>query len=187
MPRIWVIPLQTQVHQLQGRLPPSLSNMLQVASQIHLQAFSRVDMSVRLSQFVIPDTFCTPSPVYPCIKAGVIVTIQVQLLTSDSTAITTTTRTLLSFGVVLELLGILLAICFVQSYHPDEGRPRQAPSTLARLVSGVPIVLILTGIIGLAAALVVETFKVSLSIAIIMSGCLSIGVILCLLAINGRL
>jgi len=121
------------------------------------------------------------------VTAGVIVTIQVQLLTSDSTAITTTTRTLLSFGVVLELLGILLAICFVQSYHPDEGRPRQAPSTLARLVSGVPIVLILTGIIGLAAALVVETFKVSLSIAIIMSGCLSIGVILCLLAINGRL
>jgi len=144
-------------------------------------------MSVRLSQFVIPDTFCIPSHVYPCIKAGVIVTIQVQLLASDSTAITTTTRTLLSFGVVLELLGILLAICFVQSYHPDEGRPRQALSTLARLVSGVPIVLILTGIIGLAAALVVETLKASLSIAFIMSGCLIIGVILCLLVVGGRL
>jgi hypothetical protein len=51
----------------------------------------------------------------------------------------------------------------------------------------VPIVLILTGIIGLAAALVVETLKASLSIAFIMSGCLIIGVILCLLAVGGRL
>jgi len=32
MPQNWVIPLQTQVHQLQGRPPPSLSDMLQVAS-----------------------------------------------------------------------------------------------------------------------------------------------------------
>jgi hypothetical protein len=53
-------------------------------------------------------------PTYPSIEAGIIVTIQIQLLTSDSTAITTTTHTLLSFGIILELLGILLAICFIQ-------------------------------------------------------------------------
>ena len=124
---------------------------------------------------------------YSFIKAGVIVTIQVQLLTSDSMAITTTTRTLLSFGVILELLGILLGICFVQSYHPDEDRPRQAPSTLVRLASGVPIMLILTGIVGLAAALIAETLKTSLSTAFIMSGCVIVGVIVCLLVVNGRL
>ncbi|KIM82154.1 hypothetical protein PILCRDRAFT_820527 [Piloderma croceum F 1598] len=160
----------------------------------------------RICQYNLPfpSTFPHPlnSPLHPAVNTStnffsggyerLVVTVRnvnhLDAPASDSTAITTTTRTLLAFGVVLELLGILLAICFIQSYHPDEGgRPRQAPSTLARLVSGVPIVLILTGIIGLAAALVVETFKVSLSIAIIMSGCLRIGVILCLLAINGRL
>ncbi|KIM82149.1 hypothetical protein PILCRDRAFT_8009 [Piloderma croceum F 1598] len=110
----------------------------------------------RICQYNLPfpSTFPHPlnSPLHPAVNtstnffsggyerlvvtAGVIVTIQIQLLTSDSTAITTTTRTLLAFGVVLELLGILLAICFIQSYHPDEGgRPRQAPSTNNRASS----------------------------------------------------
>ena len=61
---------------------------------------------------------------YSFIEAGVIVTIQVQLLTSDSIH-HHNYRTLHSFGVILELLGILLAICFVQSYHPDEDHPRR--------------------------------------------------------------
>jgi len=116
------------------------------------------------------------------VTAGIIVTIQIQLLTSGSMAIATTTRALLSFGVILELLGILLAICFVQLHHPDERHPLQTQSTLVRLTSGVPNVLILTGIIGLATTLVVETLKTSLSMAVVMSGCIVTvsGVALCL-------
>jgi hypothetical protein len=47
--------------------------------------------------------------------------------------------------------------------------------------------LILTGIVRLAAALIVEMLKTSLSTAFIMSGCVIIGVIVCLLVVNGRL
>ena len=97
-------------------------------------------------------------------------------------AITTTTYALLSFGMILELLGILFAIyfvCFVQCYHSEESRP---PPTLVRLASGVPTVLILTGIIVLAAALVTEMLKTSLGTAIAMSGFLILGVVLCLFA-----
>jgi hypothetical protein len=47
--------------------------------------------------------------------------------------------------------------------------------------------LILTGIVGLAAALIAETLKTSLSTAFIMSGCVIVAVIACLLVVNGRL
>jgi len=116
------------------------------------------------------------------VTAGIILTIQVQLLTTSSMVITTTTRGLLSIGVILELLGILLAICLVHSHHPDESRPPQPLSMLVRIMSGVPIVLILTGIIGLAVALVVETLKTSLSTAVVMGGFIISGIILCILA-----
>jgi hypothetical protein len=96
-------------------------------------------------------------------------------------ATTTTTRALLFFGMIFELLAILLAICFLQSrqYSKDS----QRPSALLRLASGVPIVLLLMGIVGLAAALVVEMLKTSLGMAVAMSGFLIFGTILCLLAL----
>ena len=94
------------------------------------------------------------------------------MLTSGSTATTTTTRALLFIGMTFELLAILLAVTFTQS----------RPSTFLRVTSGLPIVLVLVGIVGLAVALVVEMLKVSVGTAAVMSGFLVIGIILCLLA-----
>ena len=94
--------------------------------------------------------------------------------------ITTATHALLSIGVILELLGILLAICFVHSHHRD---PPQRLSMLVRLTSGVPTVLILTGLIGLAMAFVMETLKTSLSTAVVMGGFIISAIFLCILAL----
>ena len=52
----------------------------------------------------------------------------------------------------------------------------------AHLALGMPIVLVLVGIVVLAAALVVEMLKMSVGIAFAMSGFLAFGIILCLLA-----
>ena len=95
------------------------------------------------------------------------------MLTSGSTATTATTRALLFVGMTSELLAILLAVTFAQS----------RPSAFLHLASGVPIVLVLTGIVGLVVALVVEMLKVSVGMAAAMSGFLAIGIILCLLAL----
>jgi hypothetical protein len=95
-------------------------------------------MSIRLSPFVMSITFYMLF-VSSLLSRGVSsLQFRSSYLQSDSMVITTTTRTLLSFGVILELLGILLAICFIQSYHLDEDSRHQAPF---RLASGVPIVL----------------------------------------------
>jgi hypothetical protein len=117
---------------------------------------------------------------YPSNKAVAIVAIQVQLLTLSTT---TTARTLLSMCMTLELLGILLAICFIQSSNTDEVACSHSLSILVRLALGLPTVLILTGIIGLGAALVVETLQASLGAAVIMSGFLVFGVVCCLLTL----
>jgi uncharacterized membrane-anchored protein len=113
-------------------------------------------------------------------QAGAIITIQLQMLTSGSMATTTTTRALLFFGMTFELLAILLAICFFQSQYYSEGSQR--PPALLRMASGVPVVLVWMGIVGLASALVVEMLKTSLGTAVAMSGFLIFGIILCLLA-----
>jgi len=97
--------------------------------------------------------------------AGTIVTIQVQLLTSGSVAISTTAQVLLSCGMILELLGILLAICFGQYRHSEDNRSSQPSPTLVRLALGAPTVLILAGIVGLVAALIAETLQMSLGTA----------------------
>jgi len=91
-----------------------------------------------------------------------IVAIQVQLISvvADSAA-----HALLSIGLILELLGILLAICFVRTHNVDI-QPR---SSLARLTLRMPTFLIFTGIVGLGAALVVETLQTSLGTAVTMS------------------
>jgi hypothetical protein len=98
-------------------------------------------------------------------------------------ATTTTTRALLFFGMTFELLGILLAICFLQFHqYPEDINSSQLLAMLVRLASGVPVVLVLMGIIGLAAVFVVEVIETSLSTAIAMSTFIVFGIILCLLA-----
>jgi cytochrome bd-type quinol oxidase subunit 2 len=102
------------------------------------------------------------------------------LLTSGSIA-TTATHALLSFGIIFELLGILVAICFLRccKYSEDSHIPQPLPK-LVRVISVVPIILILMGIIGLAAALVVEMLNTSLITAVAMTSVLIFGIILCL-------
>jgi hypothetical protein len=118
---------------------------------------------------------------FSTLKAVAIVAIQVQLLTSSSNK---TTRALLSIGIILELLAILFAICFVQMHNTHDSHHSQPLSTLsARLALRVPTVLILTGIVGLGAALVVDTLETSLGTAVAMSSFLIFGVVLCLLSL----
>ena len=94
--------------------------------------------------------------------------------------ITTITHSLLSFGIVLQLLGIFISLCFIQS-HRNEGNP--VPSTLVRLLMRVPTILILLGIVGLGSAFVVETLKASMGTAVAMSAFLVCGVAVCLVAL----
>jgi hypothetical protein len=76
---------------------------------------------------------------------------------------------------VLELVGVSLAICFAQAHH---SQPLQA---LPRHALRVPTALILTGIVGLGVALVVETIDTSLGAAVTMSGFIVFGFMLCVL------
>jgi hypothetical protein len=98
---------------------------------------------------------------YPSTKAGVILAIQVQLLTSGSMVITTT-HVILYFGIILELLGILLlAICFpqlIELYHAHRWHSSEPPLWLVHLVSMLPTMMILTGIVVLAAVPIVEVY-----------------------------
>jgi len=94
-------------------------------------------------------------------------------------AVTTAIRALLSLCMVLELLGILLAICFTQIQYTMNSHACQPPPALTQHASRVPVVLILTGIVGLGVALVLETLETSLGMAVTMSGFLLIGVVVC--------
>jgi len=82
---------------------------------------------------------------------------------------------------IWQLLGILVAICFLRccKYSEDSQIPQPLP-TLVHVISVVPIILILMGIIGLAAALVVEMLNTSLITAVAMTSVLIFGIILCL-------
>jgi hypothetical protein len=104
----------------------------------------------------------------------------IQLLTSDSIATTVTTRALVSLCVMLELLAISLAVCFAQAHHMQTGGiPPSCFQPLLQHISRVPTVLILTGMVGLGFALVVDTFETSLGTALIMGGFLVFGIGLC--------
>jgi uncharacterized membrane protein YcjF (UPF0283 family) len=94
-------------------------------------------------------------------------------------AIAAAIRALLSLCMILELLGILLAICFAQA-HYTRGQP---PSVLTKHALRVPMVLILMGVVGLCVALVVETIETSLGIAVTMCAVLFFGVMLCVLVL----
>ena len=94
-------------------------------------------------------------------------------------AIMAATRALLSLCMILELLGISLAICFVQAHHMRGNHPSQPPVALVQHALRVPTVLILTGIVGLGVVLVVETLETSLGTAVTMSGFLIFGAIVC--------
>jgi hypothetical protein len=92
-------------------------------------------------------------------QTGVIVTIQVQLLTSNSMAMSTISRAILSLGIIFELLGTMLAVGFLQ--HP---RHNQMPKLLhqgVRFAERLPLVLISFGIVGLAVVLLMDIFKTS--------------------------
>ena len=105
---------------------------------------------------------------YLSTQACAILTIQLQLLTSGSTATTTTTRALLFFGMIFELLAMLLAISFLPLHqYSERSYPSQPRHVFAHLALGMPIVV---GIVVLAAALVVEMLKMSVGIAVAMSG-----------------
>lgn len=110
-------------------------------------------------------------------KAVAIIAIQLQLLAFSSIA---TARALLSMGIIMELLAMLLALCVVHSHNFNAVQYPRSPSTL---VLQIPTVLTLMGILGLGVALIVETLKTSLGTAVVMSGFLFLGVILCLLTL----
>ena len=121
----------------------------------------------------------------PLSKAVAVAALQMQMFL---TAITATAHVILAVSMILELIGILLAICFSQLYHADSDVHHSQPnSTSVRFALCAPTLLILTGIVGLGAALVVETLQTSLGAAVTMSGLLAFGIILCLLAWLGYL
>lgn len=84
---------------------------------------------------------------------------------------------------------MLLAISFMLQVHDtdddddDDDHHCRLLSTPVRLAVQVPTVLILTGIIGTGAAIVVGTLATSLGTAVAMSGFLILGVVWCLLAL----
>ena len=117
---------------------------------------------------------------YPSTKAGATVAILVQIFTSQSMTITSTTRALLSLCMVLELLGMSVAICFTQVCLAENNQRSRTPLGLARHAMRVSTMLILSGIVGLGIALVIETLETSMGTAVTMSGILIFGVVLCI-------
>jgi uncharacterized membrane protein YadS len=96
-------------------------------------------------------------------------------------AIASATRALLSLCMILELLGISLAICFVHAHHMRGTYHVRPPPALVQHAWRVPTVLILMGIVGLGVGLVVETLETSLGTAVTMSGILIFGIFVCVL------
>ena len=117
---------------------------------------------------------------YPSTKAGATVVILVKIFTSQSMTITSTTRALLSLCMVLELLGMSVAICFAQVCLAENNQRSRTPLGLARHAMRVSTMLILSGIVGLGIALVIETLETSMGTAVTMSGILIFGVVLCI-------
>jgi hypothetical protein len=79
------------------------------------------------------------------------------------------------------MTGVLLAIFFLECGQHFKQYPRGNMHALGLLVSGVPRMLILMIIVGLAGTLVVETFRMSHVVALILTGILILVVVLCLL------
>jgi hypothetical protein len=90
------------------------------------------------------------------------VAVEAQLITSESMP---QSRALIAASMIFSLLAMLPAIVQHQSHHQRED---MLLSALARLVSEAPIILTVTGILVLTIAIVVETFKFSLGLAIAM-------------------
>jgi nitrogen fixation/metabolism regulation signal transduction histidine kinase len=121
-------------------------------------------------------------------QAGVIIIIQVQLLTSSSPSSSDLTRIFLTLGITSELLGVMLIVFFTRC---SKYQSRESPGSAAiRIASELPAFFVLAGIVGVAAALVVETLEVSVGVAIVMSGVLILWIIFCFviwcLEVDGR-
>lgn len=84
-------------------------------------------------------------------------------------------------GLMSELVGVMLVIYIRFPAHPVH-QSRNAVRKIIRAASQVPTFLILIGIIGIAAALVVEMLDISLITAIAMSMVLIFGIVFCISA-----
>jgi hypothetical protein len=93
-------------------------------------------------------------------QAGITLGVQIQLLTSDSNATTATARVLLTLAIISELFGVIIALNFLRFHKYTNILPSEPLPIMTRLMSSMPTLLISIGILGLAAALVVETFKI---------------------------
>jgi len=113
------------------------------------------------------------------ITAGLIISIQAQLVTSRSITPSIVLRIFLIVGMMSELVGVMLIIYFNRF---PVNHSSSSSHVIPRLASGLPTLLVLIGIISLAAALVVEVFDISIGAAAVMSGVLILGVIFCLCA-----
>jgi len=111
------------------------------------------------------------------ITASALVAIKIQFLTSGPMAITTISRVILSTCIILELLGVSLAICLAQDRR--RGKDYLSPA-FVRYALRAPTVMILAGIAGLGVTFVLETFEMSPGAAVIMSALLAFGVVGCL-------
>jgi hypothetical protein len=70
-----------------------------------------------------------------------------------------TTRSLLFISMIFELLGVFLAIIYHQFYqHLEERQLIELSSALLHFAAWTPVVLILTGMIILTVAVVMELF-----------------------------
>jgi hypothetical protein len=112
-------------------------------------------------------------------QAGFVVSIQAQLLTSNVIASSTISRIFLVVGMIFELLGVMLVIYFTRF---PANHSRKSWRAIFRVASEIPTLLIIIGIIFLAAALVVDLFDISVGTGVAISGVLIIGVLSCLLA-----
>jgi small neutral amino acid transporter SnatA (MarC family) len=87
-------------------------------------------------------------------------------------------RIFLTLGLMSELVGVMLIIYIrFPSKHA-----RKSQQKLIHIASEVPTFLILIGIVGIAAALVVEMLDISVGNAVAMGGILLLGIAFCVLA-----
>src|SRR5262245_19510657 len=92
-------------------------------------------------------------------QIGVMVTMKVQLFTSSSIATSTIPLAILSFSIIFELIGAMLAIGVL--HYSRHNRSPKASHCGVGFVERLPFILISFGIVGLAIVLLMETFKAS--------------------------
>jgi fatty acid desaturase len=106
-----------------------------------------------------------------------------QLLISSSVAPPSASRAILSFGMVCELLGTILAIVSLRDVpHSENSGSTVAPSTEVPLKLRVAYVLIAIGVADLVVVLVIEAFKAPLPAAVTMLSTCFIGISVFLLS-----